>query len=76
MDSSLMIAALLIGVIQIILILSVVHISAKTDEIAEILRSINDKLAKNSDNVSNAPAEIRTSTPQKVRNCKGCGRDK
>ena len=47
MDSSLMIAALLIGVIQIILILSVVHISAKTDEISKQLAEMNELLRKN-----------------------------
>lgn len=46
MDSSLMIAALLIGVIQIILILSVVHISSKTDEISKQLTEINEMLRK------------------------------
>ena len=46
MDSSLMIAALLIGVIQIILILSVVHISSKTDEISKQLTEMNELLRK------------------------------
>ena len=47
MDCSLMIAALLIGVIQIILILSVVHISSKTDEISKQLTEMNELLRKN-----------------------------
>lgn len=40
------IAMILIGLIQIILILSVVHISAKTDEIASELKKLNENLSK------------------------------
>lgn len=49
MDSPMMIAAVLIAVIQIILILSVVHISAKTDEISRQLTEMNELLRKNLD---------------------------
>lgn len=79
METTDIIILILLAVIQVILIMSVVHISAKTDEMAEILRSINNKLSKITDNVPDAPAEIRTSTPQKVRNvgntwtCPDCG---
>lgn len=38
------IVLILVAVIQVILILSVVHISGKTDEIAKTLKEISDKL--------------------------------
>ena len=41
---TLFIVAVLVAVIQIILILSVVHISAKSDEMAKLLSEIRDKL--------------------------------
>lgn len=41
-----MIVIILVAIIQVILILSVVHISAKTDEIAKTLKEISDKLNK------------------------------
>lgn len=46
-ESGYAIALILIGLIQIILILSVVHISAKTDEIANELKKLNENLSKN-----------------------------
>lgn len=46
-ESGYAIAMILIGLIQIILILSVVHISAKTDEIANELKKLNENLSKN-----------------------------
>ena len=49
MDTT-MIVVLLVGLIQIILILSVVHISGKTDEIANELKEMNEKLSKIADN--------------------------
>lgn len=45
MDTT-MIIVLLVGIIQLCLILSVVHISGKTDEIAKELKEINEKLSK------------------------------
>ncbi len=39
-----MIVLILVAIIQVILILSVVHISGKTDEIAKTLKEISDKL--------------------------------
>lgn len=45
MDTS-MIVVVLLGVIQLCLILSVVHISGKTDEIAKELKEINENLRK------------------------------
>ena len=45
MDTS-MIVVLLVGLIQIILILSVVHIPGKTDEIAKELKEMNENLRK------------------------------
>ncbi|MBP0963868.1 MAG: hypothetical protein J5999_01070 [Oscillospiraceae bacterium] len=45
-DSGYAIALILIGLIQIILILSVVHISAKTDEIANELKKLNENFSK------------------------------
>ena len=45
MDTS-MIVVLLVGLIQIILILSVVHISGKTDEMANELKEMNENLRK------------------------------
>ena len=42
MDTS-MIAVLLVGLIQIILILSVVHISSKVDEICKEIKDLNEK---------------------------------
>ena len=41
-----MIILILVAIIQVILILSVVHISGKTDEIAKTLKEISDKLNK------------------------------
>ncbi len=41
-----MIVLILVAIIQVILILSVVHISGKTDEIAKTLKEISDKLNK------------------------------
>lgn len=38
------IVLILVAIIQVILILSVVHISGKTDEIAKTLKEISDKL--------------------------------
>lgn len=46
-ESGYAIALILIGLIQIILILSVVHISAKTDEIANELKKLNENISKN-----------------------------
>lgn len=46
-ESGYAIALILIGLIQVILILSVVHISAKTDEIANELKKLNENLSKN-----------------------------
>lgn len=40
------IVLILVAVIQVILILSVVHISGKTDEIVKALKEISDKLNK------------------------------
>lgn len=45
MDTS-MIVVVLVGVIQLCLILSVVHISGKTDEIAKELKEMNESLKK------------------------------
>lgn len=45
MDTT-MIVVLLVGLIQVILILSVVHISGKTDEIAKELKEMNENLRK------------------------------
>ena len=42
MDTS-MIVVLLVGLIQIILILSVVHISGKVDEICKEIKDLNEK---------------------------------
>ena len=42
MDTS-MIVVLLVGLIQIILILSVVHISSKVDEICKEIKDLNEK---------------------------------
>ena len=39
-----MIVLILVAIIQVILILSVVHISGKTDEIAKTLKEISNKL--------------------------------
>lgn len=39
-----MIVLILVAIIQVILILSVVHISGKADEIAKTLKEISDKL--------------------------------
>ncbi len=41
-----MIVLILVAIIQVILILSVVHISGKTDEIAKTMKEISDKLNK------------------------------
>lgn len=41
-----MIVLILVAIIQVILILSVVHISGKTDEIAKTLKEISNKLNK------------------------------
>ena len=46
-ESGYAIALILIGLIQVILILSVVHISAKTDEIANELKKLNENISKN-----------------------------
>lgn len=40
------IVLVLLSIIQIILILSVVHISGKADEMSSTLKDINDKLGK------------------------------
>ena len=45
MDTT-MIVVLLVGLIQIILILSIVHISGKTDEMANELKEMNENLRK------------------------------
>lgn len=45
MDTS-MIVVLLVGLIQIILILSVVHISGKVDEICKEMKEMNENLRK------------------------------
>ena len=45
MDTS-MIVVLLVGLIQIILILSVVHISGKVDEICKEMKDMNENLRK------------------------------
>lgn len=45
MDTS-MIVVLLVGLIQIILILSVVHISGKVDEICKEMKDMNENLKK------------------------------
>lgn len=44
MEGSTMIVVILLAVIQIILILSVVHISGKTDEIASLLSQLNENM--------------------------------
>lgn len=48
-DTSFMIIGILVGVIQVILILSIVHISGKTDEMANELKEMNEKLSKIAD---------------------------
>ena len=48
-DTSFMIIGILVGVIQVILILSIVHISGKTDEMANELKGMNEKLSKIAD---------------------------
>lgn len=45
MDTTLIIL-LLVGVIQVCLVLSIVHMSGKMDEMANTLNSINEKLGK------------------------------
>lgn len=45
MDTS-MIVVVLVGVIQIILILSVVHISGKVDEMCKEMKEMNESLKK------------------------------
>ena len=45
-DTSFMIIGILVGVIQVILILSIVHISGKTDEMAKELKEMNENLRK------------------------------
>ena len=46
MNTTTIIVLVLLAIIQIILILSVVHISAKTDEMSSTLKEINEKLGK------------------------------
>lgn len=46
MNTTTIIVLVLLSIIQIILILSVVHISAKTDEMSSTLKEINEKLGK------------------------------
>ena len=48
-DTSFMIIGILVGVIQVILILSIVHISGKTDEMANELKEMYEKLSKIAD---------------------------
>lgn len=52
MDTS-MIVVVLVGVIQLCLILSVVHIASKTDEMASELKEMNEKLSKIADKSEN-----------------------
>lgn len=48
MDSTTIIF-ILVGIIQVCLILSVVHIASKTDEMASELKEMNEKLSKIAD---------------------------
>lgn len=76
-EKTFLIVAVLIGVIQIILILSVVHISAKSDEMANELRKANEALNKiakslsSSQSPSSAPI-VRNSG--NTWNCPKCGK--
>lgn len=59
-ENTYLIVVILLAIIQIILILSVVHISAKSDEMTNELKSMNEKLAKvvksvESPSVNNSP---------------------
>ena len=63
-----MIVLILVAIIQVILILSVVHISGKTDEIAKTLKEISDKL-NSEDKQKKNPARCANTEQDNLKIC-------